>query len=175
MRCGFYSGHANGPALSRESGILMNVAYVNPFISSTIETFKTMMKIDVVPQKPALKQTNDPMYDISGIIGLSGSAQGSISLSFPRIVALKTVSAMIGTEIKIVGPDITDAIGEIVNIIAGNAKQNLTQYNLTISLPNVIVGKDHSVVAPSGTATIVVPFTSALGNFAMEVTLKTKS
>jgi chemotaxis protein CheX len=153
----------------------MNVAYVNPFISSTLETFKTMMKIDVVPQKPALKKNGDPMYDVSGIIGLSGNAQGSISLSFPKIVALKAVSAMIGSEIKIIGPEITDGIGEIVNIIAGNAKQNLTQYNLTISLPNVIVGKDHSVTAPSGIATIIVPFTSAIGNFAMEVSLKTKT
>jgi chemotaxis protein CheX len=153
----------------------MDVAYVNPFIMSTIETFKTMMKIDVVAQKPMLKRDSGLMYDISGIIGLSGNAQGSISLSFPKIVALKTVSAMVGAEIKIIGPDITDAIGEIVNIIAGNAKQNLTQFNLTISLPNVIVGKDHSVASPSGIATIVVPFTSAIGDFAMEVSLKTKS
>ena len=153
----------------------MDVTYVNPFILSTIETFKTMMKIDVVPQKPELKQEPGPMYDISGIIGLSGNAQGSISLSFPKIVALKTVSAMIGAEIKIVGPEITDGIGEIVNIIAGYAKKNLTQYNLAISLPNVVVGKDHSVTSPSGIATIVVPFISAIGNFAMEVSLKTKS
>jgi chemotaxis protein CheX len=153
----------------------MNVAYVNPFIVSTIETFKTMMKIDAMPQNPELKKDGGLLYDITGIIGLSGNAQGAISLSFPKIVALKAVSAMVGSEMKIIGPEITDAIGEIVNIIAGNAKQNLTQYNLTISLPNVIVGKDHSVAAPSGIATIVVPFTSAIGNFAMEVSLKTKS
>jgi chemotaxis protein CheX len=153
----------------------MDVAYVNPFVSSTIETFKTMMKIDVVPQKPVLKKASGMSYDVSGIIGLSGTAQGSISLSFPKIVALKTVSAMIGQEIKIVGPDVTDGIGEIVNIIAGNAKQNLTKYSLNISLPNVIIGKDHSVTAPSGTPTIIVPFTSKIGDFAMEVTLKNNS
>jgi chemotaxis protein CheX len=153
----------------------MDVAYVNPFISSTIETFTKMMKTDVVPQKPVLKQNPEPMYDISGVIGLSGNAQGSISLSFPKVVALKAVSAMVGSEIKIIGPELTDGIGEIVNIIAGNAKQNLTQYSLTISLPNMIVGKDHKLIAPSGTSTIVVPFTSAIGGFAMEVSLKTKS
>ena len=151
----------------------MDVAYVNPFISSTIETFKTMMKIDVMPGKPSLKVSAEPTHDVSGIIGLSGNAQGSISLSFPKIVALKSVSAMIGMEIKIVGPDVTDGIGEIVNIIAGHAKQNLTGYNLTISLPNVIVGKNHSIVTPSGTPCIVVPFTSSIGIFAMEVSLKT--
>ena len=151
----------------------MDVAYVNPFISSTVDTFKTMMRIEVSAQKPQLKQGTNPLYDISGIIGLSGNAMGSISLSFPKVVALKTVSAMLGADIKIVGPELTDGIGEIVNIIAGHAKRNLTQYNLTISLPNVIVGKDHIVAGPTGTPTVVVPFASTVGNFAMEVMLKT--
>jgi chemotaxis protein CheX len=151
----------------------MDVAYINPFISSTVETFKTMMKIDVVPGKPFLKKSGEPTHDVSGIIGLSGNAQGAISLSFPKITALKSVSAMLGSEIKIMGPEITDGIGEIVNIIAGYAKQGLTKYNLTISLPNVIVGKDHSVSTPSGTPSIVVPFASSIGEFSMEVSLKT--
>jgi len=151
----------------------MKVEYINPFIISTIDTFKLMIKIDVKPDKPLLKQGNEPLYDISGIIGLSGNAQGSISLSFPKIVALKTISAMIGSEIKIIGPEITDGIGELVNIIAGNAKQHLTEYHLNISLPNVIVGKDHYVSSPSGIPTIIVPFKCEFGDFAMEVSLKT--
>jgi chemotaxis protein CheX len=151
----------------------MNVAFVNPFIISTIETFKKMLHVDVKPGKPSLKHEGDPVYDISGIIGLSGIAQGAISISFPKIVALKAVSAMLGSEVKIIGPEMTDGIGEIVNIIAGNAKQYLTQFHLTISLPNVIVGKNHSITAPSNTPSIVVPFNGAIGAFAMEVSLKT--
>jgi len=151
----------------------MKVEYINPYIISTIDTFKLMIKIDVKPDKPLLKQGNEPLYDISGIIGLSGNAQGAISLSFPKIVALKTISAMIGSEIKIIGPEITDGIGELVNIIAGNAKQHLTEYHLNISLPNVIVGKDHYVSSPSGIPTIIVPFKCEFGDFAMEVSLKT--
>jgi chemotaxis protein CheX len=151
----------------------MNVAFVNPFITSTLETFKTMVHAEVKPGKPILKKDGDPMFDISGIIGLSGIAQGAIALSFPKIVALKTVSAMLGSEIKIVGPELTDGIGELVNIIAGNAKQYLSQYQLTISLPNVIVGRNHTITPPSHTPSILVPFNGAIGEFAMEVSLKT--
>jgi chemotaxis protein CheX len=68
---------------------------------------------------------------------------------------------------------VSDAIGEIANIIAGNAKQHLTQFNLSISLPKVIMGKDHTIASQRGVPTIVVPFESPLGNFAMEVSLKT--
>jgi chemotaxis protein CheX len=151
----------------------MNVAYVNPFITATLATFKTMMHFEIIPGKPILKKDGEPIHDISGIIGMSGSAQGAISLSFPKAVALKAVSAMLGSEIKIIGPELTDGIGEIVNIIAGNAKQYLTQFKLTISLPNVVVGKNHSITPPSGAASIVVPFSAPIGEFAMEVSLKT--
>jgi chemotaxis protein CheX len=152
----------------------MNVAYVNPFVVSTIETFKTMLNIEVKPKSPVLKKEPFPMYDISGIIGLSGDAQGSISMSFPKILALKVVSALIGMDIKVVGAEVTDGIGEIANIVAGNAKQHLTQFNLSISLPNVVIGKNHKLMTMSGVPTIVVPFGSALGEFAMEITLKSK-
>jgi chemotaxis protein CheX len=152
----------------------MNVAYVNPFISATMNMFKTMLNTDLKPGTPAIKKELSPAYDISGVIGLSGEAQGSIALSFPKSVALKIVSALIGMEIKIVGPELTDGIGELANIIAGNAKQDLTQFRLSISLPNVIIGKDHVIASPSGTPTIIVPFTCSFGNFAMEMSLKTK-
>ena len=151
----------------------MDVAYINPFVISTIETFNKMLSSDAKPGKIALKDSAIHSYDISGIIGLSGEAQGSICLSFPKLIALKVVSALLGMEIKIVGAEVSDAIGELANIVAGNAKQHLTQFNLSISLPKVIIGKDHTVASQRGIPTIVVPFISNLGNFAMEVSLKT--
>jgi chemotaxis protein CheX len=152
----------------------MDVSYINPFITAMMNTFKTMMNIDVKPGKPMLKSSPYPSYDISGIIGLSGSAQGSIAISFPKIIALKIVSKLIGAEIKVVGPELADGVGELANIVAGNAKQYLTQFNLSISLPNVIIGKDHTIANQSGVPSIIIPFGCQLGDFAMEVSLITK-
>jgi chemotaxis protein CheX len=45
--------------------------------------------------------------------------------------------------------DMIDAIGEIVNIIAGNVKKNLEDmFKIVISLPKVVHGKAHIVVIP---------------------------
>lgn len=151
----------------------MDVAYVNPFVISTIETFQKMLNSDATPGQVQLKNDTTYTYDVSGVIGLSGEAQGSICLSFPKLIALKVVSGLIGTDIKIIGPEVADAIGEIANIIAGNAKQHLTQFNLSISLPKVIMGKNHKIASQRGVPTIVVPFESSYGKFAMEVSLKT--
>jgi len=152
----------------------MDVSYVNPFISATINMFKTMLNTEIKAGAPKLKSMPYPSYDVSSIIGLSGEAQGSIALSFPKVLALKIVSLMIGTDIKVIGPELTDGIGELANIVAGNAKQGLTKFNLSISLPNVVIGKSHILVTPSGAPALIIPFTGALGDFAMEISLKTK-
>jgi chemotaxis protein CheX len=153
----------------------VNVAYVNPFIISTINTFDMMVKSKPVAGKPAVKTEPFPSYDVSGIIGLSGDAQGCIAISFPKVVALRIVSIMLETEVKVVGNELTDGIGELANIIAGSAKQHLEGLNLTISLPNVVIGKDHILGAQKGVPTIVVPFTCSIGKFSMEVALRTKT
>ena len=152
----------------------MDVAYANPFIVSTIETFKKMLNIEGKTGKLAVKADNaHSTYDVSGIIGLSGEAQGAICLSFPKEVALKAVSALLGMEIKEMGPDVSDGIGELVNIVAGNAKQYLTKYSLSISLPKVIIGKELMLASTKDVPTLVVPFISSLGEFAIEISLKT--
>lgn len=151
----------------------MDVTYVNPFMKATMNVFKTMIGIEAKAGKPMLKKDKSPSFDISAIIGLSGQAQGSITLSFPKLVALKIVSAMLEAPIKVVGPEVSDGVGEIVNIVAGNAKQDLASYQLSISLPQVVIGKDHEIARLSGIPTLVVPFSSDMGEFAMEVSLKT--
>ncbi|HEX2959395.1 MAG TPA: chemotaxis protein CheX [Chitinispirillaceae bacterium] len=152
----------------------MDVSFINPFVTATIECFTTMLAIKAEPLAPILKKEPYPTYDISGVIGLSGEAQGSISLSYPNEVAIKFVTKMLGTPVNEKSPDLIDAIGEFANIIAGNAKKDLSKFNLSISLPNVIIGKAHILVGQSGAPTILVPFKSPLGMFAMEVSLKTK-
>jgi len=152
----------------------VDVSYINPFIIATDNCFQTMMRLVVKPGTPQLKRYPYPSYDISGVIGLSGEAQGSISLSFSNSTATSFVKKMLGDISSVSEDDVIDGVGEIVNIIAGNAKAYLTKYDLSISLPNVIIGDNHTLAGQSGSPTIVVPFISGELNFIMEVSLKTK-
>ena len=152
----------------------MDVSYINPFIIATESCFTTMVASEIHPGTPSIKGHPYPSYDISGVIGLSGDAQGSISLSFPRADAENFVKLMLDNPPSLSEEEMVDGVGEIVNIIAGNAKQHLTNFNLSISLPNVIIGKKHTLSGQSGSPTIVVPFSGDNGKFAMEVSLKTR-
>ncbi len=151
----------------------MNVAYINPFILSTIQTYKNMMNTACKPVKPYLKKRPYPTYDVSAVIGLSGRAVGSIAMAYDEVGARRTISKMVGADIGNCGAALTDGVGEIVNIVAGYAKKDLTQFNLEISLPQVVLGPNHSVFTPSNIECVIIPFESPLGNFNMEIALIT--
>ena len=58
-----------------------------------------------------------------------------------------------------------------MNIIVGNAKKDLEEYKISISLPGVITGKDYRIKWPDGIPIITVPFSSDIGNFTLNVSL----
>jgi chemotaxis protein CheX len=154
--------------------VSVKVEHINPFITATMETFKSMMKTEVKPGKVALAKAALQPSHISGIIGLSGGAKGSVSLTFPKITALKVVSAFIGEKVVTMDDGVVDAIGELANIVAGAAKKDLTKYSISISLPTVVVGDNHELSGAKEVPPMFVPFESPLGNFNLVVSFKSE-
>jgi chemotaxis protein CheX len=145
--------------------------HINPFIKATMDTFASMVRVKVTPGKVKLKAGDPLSYDISGIIGLSGGAKGSVAISFPRETANAMVRAFSGAgEVEESG--VIDAVGELANIIAGAAKKDLSQHNISISLPTVVTGKDHGINGPVDTVNMVVPFESEHGRFDLAISFK---
>ena len=151
---------------------MIKVEHVNPFVTSTMETFTKMVGIEAKPGRPILKKDRVADDDISGIIGLSGGAKGMVSLSFPKATAIQITNKFIGTNFTEVNPDIVDAIGELANIVAGYAKQSLSEFNITISLPSVIMGGNHQIMEPKDVFSFIVPFHTTLGEFHLTVSFK---
>jgi chemotaxis protein CheX len=135
-----------------------------------------MMNAEIVPGKPYLFDAvgEGPVFDISGLIGLSGETTGAVAISFPKLSALKTVSVFASMEVKIFDQMVVDAIGEIINIIAGNAKKDLQEFKVQISLPSVVTGHLHRLNWPTGVPVVSIPFTSTLGDFTISVSLRTQ-
>ena len=158
-----------GSLEARKSG--MRVEYINPFIGALKNTFGTMLGREVERGEIYLKDDNSPKYQISGVIGLSGKAVGTVVMSLSRDVALQAASTMLMTEATELDDDVLDAVGELTNMVAGGAKAELEEYKLTVSLPNVITGRDHDVHFPSHVTPICVPFTSDWGPLSLEVGL----
>lgn len=152
----------------------MQVKYIQPFINATIKVFKEFLSVEIKPGQPFLFNHNENKYsyDISGIIGIGGHTLGIVVVSFPKMVALDLASRITGDTIKIFDDTVIDLVGEIVNIIAGNAKQGLEQYELVISLPSIVKGVNHQIAGVSGVPMIGIPFASPKGDIYLFVSLK---
>jgi chemotaxis protein CheX len=151
----------------------MNVKFINPFLEGTISVLKTMAFVEPKPGKPYLKTDSLARGDISGIIGLTGSATGSLALSFSEAAILKIVSNMVGENIKTMNDEIKDAVGEITNMISGVARKNLEVdgFYIQAAIPTVVTGKNHSITHVSGGQSLIIPFEIAEGKFVVDVSL----
>ena len=103
----------------------MDVRLLNPFIEATLHVLKTVASTQVQAGKPYLRKEKTATGDVSGIIGLTGEAKGTISVSFSEGSILSIVSKMFGEEVKELNDEIMDAVGEISNMISGQARQKL--------------------------------------------------
>jgi len=137
--------------------------YIQPFIKGTEEVFRDFCNTEIRAGR-AFFVTRDEFeanWDISGIIGLFGEANGAVAISFKDITAFRLTNALTGNEHTSIDKDVTDMVGEIVNIITGNVKNIFEKkYRIKISMPSIIKGKAHSIVWPSEkTRIICIPFT----------------
>ncbi|MCC6284955.1 MAG: chemotaxis protein CheX [Phycisphaerales bacterium] len=150
----------------------MDPAFIVPFITSIQNVFSTMLQLPVEIGEPAVKVDRQPTFDVSGIIGMSGDVTGTIILSFPRATAERVVQLFAGMSMSADSADFADAIGELVNMVSGNAKALFPTKAVSISCPSVVVGTGHTVAIPSDTPVVCVPCSTDCGNVMIEVALK---
>ena len=150
----------------------ISIDLVQPFIIATVETYQKMLGNVPVAQQHTLNKGSGINKDISGVIGITGDILGSVSLCYSEDSALKALTAFIGMPITTLDDDAMDAVGELVNIIAGYAKKFIVDYKTSISLPTVIKGKGLRVKEPADVFSFNVPFLTPIGDFDLSVGLK---
>jgi chemotaxis protein CheX len=151
----------------------MQAEYVNPFVMALSNTFKTMLDCDVRRGVPYLRGSDmrSPSKDICGVIGMSGKMVGMCIVGLSKSVALNAASHLLMIPCHEINTDVTDAVGEIANMVAGAAKAQLEEHELRISLPSVIVGENYQVRFPSMSPPICIPFQCEWGEILLEVGL----
>lgn len=148
----------------------MDVRYINPFITALQNVFDSMLGVPVVISKPILKTRSDPKIDVSALIEFTGNAAGCVMLCFSKKPALKIASKLTGRPVS--GFELTvlsDALGELANMVAGQAKAKLPQTDTAISLPRVVLGVDHIESISAQAPVIVLRCDSGFGRFSVEV------
>ena len=152
----------------------MNVAFINPFIESTLRSLEMMANIAAEKIGLSVKEDLITSYDISAIIGITGDTSGSIILSFPANLACKIAGNMLMEDVTEMNQSVEDAIGEIGNIVVGDARRSLIQdgHQLNISIPTVVIGSGHKISRSGDVPCIAIPFTTDFGDFEVNVGLR---
>ena len=146
---------------------------VQPFVDAIGELFDTMLGLEAVVGEiiePGPEQQGAP--EIIGVIGMSGTAKGTVAVKLPVRTALSLVGRMVGTEFKTIDRSIVDGIGEFVNILAGIAKKRYPGHKISLSLPTVVRG-DLFILNEKGQGTIwsEIPVSCDCGPFRLAVGL----
>ncbi|MFY9943224.1 MAG: chemotaxis protein CheX [Desulfobacterales bacterium] len=152
----------------------MDSSLINPIINATLNVLKTMASVTSRAGKPYLKVDDVARGDVTGVIGMTGEANGTISVTFDEGSILKIVSNLFGEEITDLDGDVSDAVGELTNMISGQARRELEQAGRLFNgaIPSVITGKNHRISHITRGPIIAIPFKTETGQFTIEVCLE---
>jgi chemotaxis protein CheX len=150
---------------------------INPYISSVLDLMTTMAGMHVERKDLFLKKNYRLFGDISGIMNFSGRIEGSVTVSFTEELAKDVIAKIMGISASdISDDDLRDGVGELINIISGNAKAALseTEFSHEIALPAVIRGMGHEIRHSDGAPCMVVLFEAEKKPFAVLVSMAVK-
>lgn len=149
---------------------MSDVALAKPFVQATINVLSSMTGLSPVPGKPYVKKTDKAQGDVSAIVGITGCKSGAVALSFSQSCAIALVKGMLGDAIEDIIADTCDAVGEITNMISGQARATLSEMGLPLqgSTPSIVFGANHSLSFPGQVTTVAIPFETDYGAFTLE-------
>jgi chemotaxis protein CheX len=152
----------------------MDANLINPFIHATTNVLATMAFVTCKVGKPYLKKDDKAKGDVTGVIGLTGDTNGTIAVTFDQECILKIVSNMFGEKMTDLNHEVADAVGELVNMISGQARRELEEVGRLFhaAIPTVISGRGHCVTHYTDGPKIAIPFILDEGGFTIEVCLE---
>ncbi|WP_253696379.1 chemotaxis protein CheX [Bdellovibrio sp. HCB117] len=159
------------PPVVAASKYAVDVRVINAVIKATTSVLGQFGVTSVNMGKAGPKSPHEPlMGEVSSVIDIkSQSFQGYLTISFDKGSYLEVVSTMLMEEQTELTQDNQDAVGEINNIIFGNAKAEITNYGVQMTVPRVILGAGQTVHSAPGAAGMMIPFSTGKGHFYLTV------
>ena len=130
------------------------------FTNAVIRTFQKMIMVECTPVEST--QSDATPVDFIGSIGFSGYISGHCLLRLSEQTAREAVSRLCGDKVEKID-EIADGVGELVNMIAGNAKAALVNLGLSLSMPEVIRGQDQKTGSHKFNELFDLHFSSEIG------------
>ena len=152
-----------------------DVNFINPLLDAVLNVLSTMANIEVTPRQPYLNMQGTAAEDITGQVTIDGYAKGVIALSLSKNAILQIVNNMLFESYTEINDDIADAVGELTNMISGQARSGLSEMGMPFqsSTPTVVIGKGNKISHIPSAPILSIPFESEAGGLVVEISLAT--
>lgn len=150
----------------------MKEEYVNPFLAPAQHVWEQELKSKLEVVSAELVAHQFTTEDVTALIGITGQIQGNVLYGFSQETANAAVEIMLGPGNN-QDPEIgLSALGEIANMISGNAATALAAngYPCNIS-PPVVIEPVGSRISTLGRPQILVTFKSDVGPLCIRISL----
>ncbi len=154
---------------------LFDKRLIGAFVDGVVKTLKTMAQTDTTPGKPFIEPSFQLKGDIAGMVGMvAPPLKGTLIISYKKDSIFHILENMLGEKHTELSQEVSDAVGELTNMIYGSAKTTLNQlgYKFEMAIPTVISG-DFKITQADKGATLVIPFNLSNGaTFHVEITVQ---
>ena len=108
---------------------------------------------------------------LSAIVGFGGKISGNISIHLSPDSACTLASNMLGMEIKEMDDIVADAMGEMVNMLAGGMKKYACRHEdlFKISVPSIIYGSDYSTHSPKDSERLLMGIKTGSSTYSIQL------
>ena len=151
----------------------MKAEFVNPFITAAADVLnaetrgRTLRKGDL-----CMDHGSETSQEVTATVGLTGGVRGVVMLAMPEAVACKIYGAMVDEDYPELDEMAHSALGELCNMITGQAATNLADagHHTDLTPPTIITGKG----AQLSTLTmprLVIPLTTRHGDVQIDIAI----
>ncbi|RQD68873.1 MAG: chemotaxis protein CheX [Tindallia sp. MSAO_Bac2] len=151
----------------------MKAEHLNPFVKAVNDVFTTMF--DVQPEKKSVFVKEDMVSsnEANVLLGVTGDLEGAILFGFPKEMTFEMIRSMSGMEMTEINSFVASALGEVANIISGNAMIILHDSDLVCDIlpPKVMVGQ-YQTFSEKEEKIVALTMATDFGEFDLNLMLK---
>lgn len=151
----------------------LKVEYINPFVIASFSVLEMVLSSKPTKGDLAMQPTTFTSQQCNVVCGVTGQVQGQVIYGMSLVTADRIASTMLGQPIKVFDQLAASAIGELGNMISGNAMQHLSEagWICDITPPTIIRGQ-HVKISTISIPAIVIPITLEQGEMSITVGLQ---
>lgn len=149
----------------------MDANHVNTFVEAVINILETTATLSVKARRPYLKKDSVATGNITCNLKLTGDINGTVSISFTSGSILNIVSNMFGEEMTEMNEEISDAVGEIANMISGQVTTKFAEMEKTLKVEtsSIQTEEKHMIEHDLTHPVIAMPYIAGKGELTIEV------